>query len=271
MNPAFTTLFGEPMSLSTRSPTSHTLTVQPHHCATATTLDLTAVVVCAGPWTAALCARLGLPVPPISNLPGHSLLIRPSLSAVCRATPLPVGAIFAGINGAEGGVHASTSGEARHLTPAERAEGHTKAPELFARANGLVYCAGENSITTCGADGALPHRLPANVDLVRPLLDPRLVARLESAAAQCSSALDVAQGAVVEAKQFCFRPVTPDGDPIIDVLVPGVVLACGHGPWGITLAPGTGQVVAELVLEGAARSADISTLRLGRFPQKSKL
>lgn len=271
-NPAFTTLFGEPLALATHSPTSHTLTVLPHHAATPTTLALTHVVITAGPWSAALCAKLRLPVPPISNLPGHSLILRPALAAVGRDSPLPVGAVFAGINGAEGGV--PLPGEtAHHLTATEIAQGFTASPEFFPRANGRVYLAGENHAPSSSpfASPHHPNGLPPTVDLVKTIIDRTLVARLISAGAQCSPALDVRKGAVIEAEQFCYRPITPDGDPVIDVLAPGVVVASGHGPWGICLGPGTGKVVAELVLEGAARSVDLAPLSLGRFPQKSKL
>jgi glycine/D-amino acid oxidase-like deaminating enzyme len=41
----------------------------------------------------------------------------------------------------------------------------------------------------------------------------------------------------------------------------GVYIASGHGPWGISLSLGTGQVMAELV-EGRELSADISGLGL---------
>lgn len=51
------------------------------------------------------------------------------------------------------------------------------------------------------------------------------------------------------------RPYTPDGLPIIGS-VPGLdrlVVATGHGRMGITVAPPTGDAVAELVLEGRTR------------------
>lgn len=54
---------------------------------------------------------------------------------------------------------------------------------------------------------------------------------------------------------LCFRPVTPWGQPIISRLegkqcggIEGnVVVAVGHGPWGISLSLGTGKVVSEMV------------------------
>lgn len=76
---------------------------------------------------------------------------------------------------------------------------------------------------------------------------------------------------------------------MIGELEKGVFVATGHGPWvslllvrgpdatdrldsrqGITLAPGTGKIVSELMF-GRALSADISKLGLDRFAIKSKL
>lgn len=73
----------------------------------------------------------------------------------------------------------------------------------------------------------------------------------------------------------CFRPVTSSGRPIIsrisdDILggvktqrgaQGGVFIAAGHGAWGISHAPGTGMVLAELI-EGRETSAKIDALKL---------
>ena len=40
----------------------------------------------------------------------------------------------------------------------------------------------------------------------------------------------------------------------------GVYVASGHSCWGITQGPGTGLVMSEIVLEGKAKSADVSRL-----------
>ena len=46
------------------------------------------------------------------------------------------------------------------------------------------------------------------------------------------------------------RPVTRDGLPIIgQTAAPGVYVAGGHGMWGITLGPVTGQLLAEAIVE----------------------
>ncbi|GAA5971400.1 hypothetical protein JCM11641_008339 [Rhodosporidiobolus odoratus] len=248
------------------------------------------LTIAAGPWSAAVCAELNLPLISLTNLPGHSLLIRPALQLYTDSTSptstqphrtkqLPPEAVFAGISGAVSGVHASTSGLARGLTQEETAEGYTRSPELFVRANGLIYVAGENSIPEAGGataqrqrrdGGGLPNMLPKTVDEVKGMVDQRLVGRLKRAAGAVSPLLKEENGAVVEREQFCYRPIAADREPIMGELSPGVFIATGHGPWGITLAPGTGKTMAELLL-GKPPSADISLLHPSRFRRQAKL
>ena len=63
----------------------------------------------------------------------------------------------------------------------------------------------------------------------------------------------------IEARQACFLPVG-SGEPVIGEVAPGVLVASGNSCWGICNGPGMGRVVSELVLDGRARSADISKL-----------
>lgn len=62
------------------------------------------------------------------------------------------------------------------------------------------------------------------------------------------------------------RPTTPDGMPIIgrSPKYSNLILATGHAMLGLSLGPGTGQVVAELV-NGQDPAFDLSPLRLERF------
>jgi D-amino-acid dehydrogenase len=47
------------------------------------------------------------------------------------------------------------------------------------------------------------------------------------------------------------RPVSADGMPLIGATkVPGVFVAGGHGMWGVTLGPITGQLLAEEIVSG---------------------
>lgn len=62
------------------------------------------------------------------------------------------------------------------------------------------------------------------------------------------------------------RPATPDNRPIIQVLEEprGFCLATGHGRRGIVYAPGTGQLVAQMIA-GKPPSLPVEAFTLGRF------
>jgi D-amino-acid dehydrogenase len=62
------------------------------------------------------------------------------------------------------------------------------------------------------------------------------------------------------------RPTTPDGMPIIgrSPRHSNLVIATGHAMLGLSLGPGTGQVVAEMV-NGQETTFDLSPLRVNRF------
>jgi D-amino-acid dehydrogenase len=67
------------------------------------------------------------------------------------------------------------------------------------------------------------------------------------------------------------RPCTPDGLPIVGY-APGVdnlVLATGHGMWGLQLGPVTGRLVGEL-MTGAPPSGDLHPLRPERFRRRDE-
>ena len=66
--------------------------------------------------------------------------------------------------------------------------------------------------------------------------------------------------APIIARQACFRPVTEDGLPLIGPVpgVDGAYVATGHSVWGILNAPATGEAMAELILDGAARRVDLA-------------
>ena len=53
------------------------------------------------------------------------------------------------------------------------------------------------------------------------------------------------------------RPMTAGGLPLLgrDRSVDNLLLATGHGTLGVTLAPVTGEILAELVTDGARRRA----------------
>jgi glycine/D-amino acid oxidase-like deaminating enzyme len=76
----------------------------------------------------------------------------------------------------------------------------------------------------------------------------------------CHDLSPVLTSAKVLARQACYRPVTRDGLPLIGRVagVEGAYVATGHSVWGILNAPATGEATAELIVDGATRTIDIS-------------
>jgi glycine/D-amino acid oxidase-like deaminating enzyme len=62
--------------------------------------------------------------------------------------------------------------------------------------------------------------------------------------------------------------VTADGVPLIGPVpgLAGAYVATGHSVWGMLNAPATGEAMAELLVDGAARSVDLSPFDAGRLP-----
>ncbi len=59
--------------------------------------------------------------------------------------------------------------------------------------------------------------------------------------------------------------VTLDHHPVVEETVPGLITAAGFSGHGFQHAPATGQVVAELAVDGAASLVDVSPLSSDRF------
>ena len=61
--------------------------------------------------------------------------------------------------------------------------------------------------------------------------------------------------------------MTPDHHPIVEETAPGFVTAAGFSGHGFQHAPATGEIVAELCLEGEASLVDVSVLSSERFDE----
>ncbi|THE65901.1 FAD-binding oxidoreductase [Salinadaptatus halalkaliphilus] len=61
--------------------------------------------------------------------------------------------------------------------------------------------------------------------------------------------------------------VTPDDNAIIEESVPGFITAGGFSGHGFQHAPATGQLVAELIVDGSASLVDLSAFASNRFEQ----
>jgi glycine/D-amino acid oxidase-like deaminating enzyme len=124
-------------------------------------------------------------------------------------------------------------------------DGDAVSVELFPRGDGTTHI-------TAFSDQS---PLPVDPAVVKP--NPRAIDRLQAIAERLSPAFRPER---IIARQSCFRPVTEDGLPLIG-RVPGAAnasIATGHGVWGILNAPATGEALAELIADGAARSTDLS-------------
>jgi glycine/D-amino acid oxidase-like deaminating enzyme len=132
------------------------------------------------------------------------------------------------------------------------AGGEILTPEVFARADGTVWA--------CAISSTAP--LPVDPAQVAP--DDGAPARLETL---CRSLSPILAAAPVVARQACFRPVAEDGVPLIGRVpgVEGAYVATGHSVWGMLNAPATGEAMAELILDGAARRVDLAPFTASRL------
>lgn len=132
------------------------------------------------------------------------------------------------------------------------ASGEVLTPELFVRADGTTW------VCAISSTGSLP------VDPADVAPDDGAHARLEAMIRDIAPALAAMP---IVARQACFRPVTDDGLPLIGA-VPGAVgvyVATGHSVWGMLNAPASGEAMAELILDSAARHVDLSPFAPGRL------
>jgi len=133
------------------------------------------------------------------------------------------------------------------------AGGRSLEPEIIPRPDGEVY--------VCGM--ADPQPLPDSAEGVE--VSEEACAVLARAAGRVSTGLAVA---AITRRQACYRPVTEDGLPLIGRVpkATGAYVATGHGPWGMLNAPATGLALAELIVDGAARTVDLRPFDPARLP-----
>lgn len=107
--------------------------------------------------------------------------------------------------------------------------------------------------------------LPESTDLVEA--DKEICEHLRRAADFISPHL---RGRELLVEQACYRPALTipgrdrtHGPLLASTPILGLILATGHDNWGIQNSPATGKIVSELVFDGKAMSADISSLTMG--------
>jgi glycine/D-amino acid oxidase-like deaminating enzyme len=133
------------------------------------------------------------------------------------------------------------------------ATGAVQAPEVFPRSDGTTY------VCAISSDSPLP------IDPADVAPDPGAIERLLRMCHELSPALASAK---VLARPACYRPIIRDGLPLIGRVadVAGAYVATGHSVWGILNAPATGEAMAELIVDGATHTLDLSPFNPGRIP-----
>jgi glycine/D-amino acid oxidase-like deaminating enzyme len=177
------------------------------------------------------------------------IAIGPWSALAARWAPLPM------VYGLKG--HSVVLRNPRPISPhalfveCEAADGSVDTPEVFPRPDGTTY--------VCG----LSSEAPLPPDPAEVTSDAGAQARLKAMIRTFAPALAEAE---IIAAQACYRPVTRDGLPLIGRVprVEGLYVATGHSVWGILNAPATGEALAELILEGAARTVDVAAFDPGR-------
>ena len=184
---------------------------------------------------------------------GDAVVIAMGPWSILAAEWLPVPAVF-GLKGHSLVFETGTEVPAEALfLECREASGAVQTPELFPRADGTTY--------VC----AISSESPLPIDPARVTPDPGAIERLQAMCTGLSAAL---ANAKILARQACFRPITSEGLPLIGPVagIEGAYIATGHSAWGILNAPATGESMAELILDGAARSVDLSAFDPARLP-----
>ncbi|KAI0350919.1 FAD dependent oxidoreductase [Trametes cingulata] len=193
---------------------------------TAEKLPATHVILAAGAWSPKI-----IPALPISGTRAHSITITPKPGT--RIAPY---VLFTEIAFPSGGRVQRVS------------------PEIYARPTDEVYC--------CGPGDDSP--VPDTVDDVE--VDQKACESIRQHVASISQELREGE---VDRRQACFLPVVSvGGGPIVgeaEEIAKGLVIATGHTCWGICNAPGTAKALAELVMDGKIKCANLNKLKPSHF------
>lgn len=221
------------------------------------------IVITAGAWTPQVFSRIfpesKLKIP-ISQLAGYSIVLRSPRYAKPIVNPAK------DTDGSSAGIS--------HGVFCPQTQNWSFAPEAFSR----IGPDGRPEIWVGGVnDPGL--KLPETADGTKALMNKKKVEELRSAALLMTGLsnegddLSVNDLRIVR-EALCFRPISNTGVPIISKIPEkalgkdlkmqdggSVLLAAGHGPWGISLSLGTGRVMAEM-LTGQKLSANIAAMSL---------
>lgn len=218
--------------LSTATNAVASVTYHDKHDATDHHLDASQIIITAGPWSSRLyptsssSSTTTAPPIPTDGARSHSIVVAPEQPISPHVlTPL-------------------------HITdPQGTADDNFI--EFYPRPDGTVYIC-----------GVTHYDLPLPASTADVVICPRRCDDLLRATAKVAPALATAP---VLVKQACYRPYIVgrprNSHPILGFTsTPNLLVAAGHDEWGIQNSAGTGKLLAEMLLEGAARSADVDDL-----------
>jgi D-amino-acid dehydrogenase len=144
--------------------------------------------------------------------------------------------------------------------PLQPAKGYSVTTEAPPNAPTLPTIFTDDKVTVTPMPGRLRFTGTLALTGFDPSVDERRAAPIRQLAAQYAS-----EAATVEMWSG-YRPCSPDGLPFIGAAPshPNVLVATGHSMMGITLAPVTGELVAQLAM-GEAPTVDARPFRPDRF------
>ncbi|KAH7120748.1 D-amino-acid dehydrogenase [Dendryphion nanum] len=243
---------------------------------TSKTIQCTDIIVASGCWAPRVIDtlfpknRINLGIDPLA---GHSLLFK---------TPRYPTA-FRNIEHGNSGKYHGKDKHTAYAIYCPPTESQPYSPEAYARLNinsePEIWIGGLNSST-------MP--LPELATMTKDQIDPESISELRNTAIRLCGLVGAdgeptRDDLEILKEGLCFRPISKSGVPIIG-RVPSrdlggvedsasgakVWIAGGHGPWGISMALGTGVVMSDL-LSGREPRVDISALRVSSTTRTSKL
>ncbi|KAF8317063.1 FAD dependent oxidoreductase, partial [Clavulina sp. PMI_390] len=195
-------------------------------------IEATDVVFTAGPWTGDLALKL------LGEKAGRAAEIEPSTKSTSIVVTPDLGY--------EVTAHAL-------FCTLVLADGSHVQPEIYARPDNTLY--------VCGA--GMTDRTPLPTKAKDVEFSPEGVERLKTRVAATVQSDWVKKRMENDdfLKQACYRPDSSEtGLPILGKINEGLWMASGHQVWGISLGPGTGKIMAQLLLDGEAISAEVDDL-----------
>lgn len=197
-----------------------------------TTIRADAVIFAMGAWSSNITGTDNISIPVISGLKVHSIVVADE-----KNTTTP-DALF---------LHCQVKNKSLE-------------PEIYPRPDGTVYMCG------WADEEAQP---PERADLVEPSSQEAI----DTLKQLMHKVVPGLQGSEVLQGQACFLPRSEDGLPVMGVIegFDNAYVATGHGCWGILNAPGSGVVMAEMVVDGVVKcGVEIEAFDPLRFSMKKK-